>query len=157
MYSRGICTVPLDVQDDKTLPHNLAPLLIQAHAITRHRSHCVLAGEPFTVPCAAHTPAGEAAREGQNSSAEKVTKQRETMSRGEGGEHWAAARLTLTQTVPWYGRPTALHTVLVADLFHSVNFIITNALKLIISNILKNGLALAIYSTLHQESSIKHR
>lgn len=52
MYSRGICTVPLDVQDDKTLPHNLAPLLIQAHAITKHRSHrCVTVPIHGTLCC----------------------------------------------------------------------------------------------------------
>lgn len=57
-----------------------------------------MAGEPAMVPCAAHTPDGEAAREGQNSSVDRVTMQRENVPGGR--LDWGRTHPN-SSTVPW--------------------------------------------------------
>lgn len=112
MSSSRVCTLPLDVQDDRTLPHNLLLLITQYHAITKPRSYCVLPSNswrPFhgTLGCTHPGQGGSKGRteflcrQGDNAKTDNVPR----------------AGLILTQAQLCYGRPTALHAVFVADLF----------------------------------------
>ena len=124
MYSSEICTLILDLQDDKTLPQCLALLITQYHAITNNRSHCMLPSNrenswrPNNTLYCPHphqgsAGLGEEADKGENPSAVKVIMKRERVSQWhqalqspwhlcvtdtEGRAGWGRGRLTVTQT-----------------------------------------------------------
>lgn len=90
MYSSEICTLILDLQDDKTLPQCFALLITQYHAITNNRSHCMLPSNrenswrPNNTLYCPHphqgsAGLGEEADKGENPSAVKVIMKRESV------------------------------------------------------------------------------